>query len=155
MSNYYHKGSKVTVPGIGTEPHFENMRFSRSTKLITASAETLTAEDFGKICFVTMSTGSDVAITLPAPTAGGVLTFINQLTPSGTGDLVITAPTTDTIVAMSNGDADADGASNLLADTVTIEAASVGGERIEFVADGTYWYCFALQNVIGSITFAG
>jgi hypothetical protein len=120
-----------------------------------AATTVLLDDDFGKVIFLSQSGSSDSAITLPPPTAGGTLTFIVATTPSGSGDVVISSPTTDTIVAMSAADSGADGATNLLADTVTVEAASIGGERIEFIADGTYWYCYVHQNAVGSVTFAG
>ena len=137
--------------------HIPIMQTVAATTTIAGVAATtvLKDDDFGKTIFLTQSGGSDSAITLPPPTNGGQLTFIVASTPGGTGDIVISSPSTDTIVAMSTADAGADGASNLLADTVTVEAASIGGERMEFVADGTYWYCFAYQNAVGSITFAG
>tara|TARA_Y100001963_G_scaffold70001_1_gene97460 strand:+ start:498 stop:953 length:456 start_codon:yes stop_codon:yes gene_type:complete len=122
---------------------------------VTNAARTLEDVESGSIVFCAITGSSDVAITLPAPAAGLYFTFINAVTPSGSGDAVITPTTADTIVSMGNGDADADGFSNLLADSVTIEAASVGGERIELVSDGTYWYSFAFQNVVGSITTTG
>ena len=137
--------------------HLPKMQIVPPTRKIAGVAATtvLLDDDFGKVIFLSQTGSSDSAITLPPPTNGGQLTFIVASTPGGTGDIVLSSPTVDTIVAMSTADAGADGASNLLADTVTVEAASIGGERMEFVADGTYWYCFVYQNAVGSITFAG
>ena len=137
--------------------HIPIMQTVAKTRTIAGVAATtiLKDDDFGMTIFLTQSGGSDSAITLPPPTNGGQLTFIVASTPGGTGDIVISSPSTDTIVAMSTADAGADGASNLLADTVTVEAASIGGERMEFVADGTYWYAFASMNAVGSITTTG
>ena len=120
-----------------------------------AVARTLTQEESGSVVMVAMSGAADVAVTLPAKKAGLNYKFVNTLTPSGDGDLVITADAVDTIVAISTGDAAADGAKNLLADTVTIEAAATGGEVIEFECDGSFWYCTVIQDVVGSVTFAG
>ena len=137
--------------------HIPIMQTVAATTTIAGVAATtvLKDDDFGKTIFLTQSVVSDSAITLPPHTNGGQLTYIVASTPGGTGDIVISSPSTDTIVAMSTADAGADGASNLLADTVTVEAASIGGERIELVGDGTYWYCYVHQNAVGSITFAG
>ena len=118
-------------------------------------AKTLTQEESGSVIMVAMSGNSDVAVTLPAKKAGLNYKFVNALTPSGNGDLVITGDVADTIVAITVADAAADGASNLLADTVTIEAASIGGEVIEFECDGSFWYCTVIQSAIGSVTFNG
>lgn len=120
-----------------------------------AVAKTLLQEESGSVLMVAMSGDADIAVTLPAKKAGLHYKFVNTLTPSGSGDLVITADAVDTIVAISTGDADADGAKNLLADTVTIEAAATGGEVIEFECDGSFWYCTVIQDVVGSVTFAG
>lgn len=126
-----------------------------NTITVTASDRVLLDEESGSIVFCAISGSSDIAITLPAAAVGLKFTFINALTPSGSGDAVITAATADTIVAMGAADAAADGASNLLADTVTIEAASIGGERLDCVSDGSFWYVYAHANAVGSVTFAG
>ena len=127
----------------------------KNTITVVATARTLEDVESGSIVFCTITGSSDIAITLPTPAVGLYFTFINAATPSGSGDAVITPTGTDTIVAMSAADSGADGASNLLADTVTIEAASIGGERLDVVCDGTFWYCYVHQNAIGSVTFAG
>ena len=122
---------------------------------VTNAARTLEDVESGSIVFCAITGSSDIAITLPTPAAGLYFTFINAATPSGSGDAVITPVATDTIVSMGAADSGADGPTNLLADTVTIEAASIGGERIDLVSDGTYWYAYAHQQAVGSITFAG
>ena len=126
-------------------------------KLALGAGDTkiLKDDDFGKVFMCEQSGGTDSAVTLPPATAGGTLTFIVSLTPSGTGDMVISAATADTIVFAGAADAGADGDSNLLADSFTIEAAAVGGERIECVADGTYWYVYAHMGAVGGVTTTG
>ena len=119
------------------------------------TARIFTQEESGSVVMVTMTDGNDVVYTLPALKAGLNFKFINCLTNAGAGDAIITSADVDTIVAISTADAGADGAKNLLADTVTIEAAATGGETIEFECDGSFWYCTVIQDVIGSITFAG
>ena len=151
-------GFVKTTDTAGSEvKHLPKLQYCPPTMRIAGAAATtvLLDDDFGKVIFLTQSGSSDSAITLPPPTEGGHLTMIVAATPSGSGDIVISSPTSDTIVAMSSADSGADGASNLLADTVTVEAASIGGERIEWIADGTYWFCYVHQNAVGSITFAG
>jgi len=127
----------------------------KNTITVIAADRVLEDVESGSIVFCAITGGTDINITLPTAAAGLHFTVINAVTPAGSGDAVIAPPVADTLVSMSNGDADADGISNLLADSVTIEAASVGGERIELVSDGTYWYSFAFQNVVGSITTTG
>ena len=122
---------------------------------VVAADRTLEDVESGSIVFCAITGSTDIAITLPTPAVGLYFTFINAATPSGTGDAVITPTGTDTIVSMGAADTGADGPTNLLADTVTIEAASIGGERIDIVCDGTFWYAYAHQQAVGSVTFAG
>ena len=137
--------------------HIPQIQIAPVTMAIAGVVQTtvLKDDDFGKVIFLTQSGGSDSAITLPPATAGGTLTFIVASTPGGAGDIVITAATADTIVFAAAADSGADGATNLLADSFTVEAAAIGGERIECVADGSFWYVYAHQGIIGAITAAG
>tara|TARA_R110002050_G_scaffold298344_1_gene461551 strand:+ start:553 stop:1053 length:501 start_codon:yes stop_codon:yes gene_type:complete len=143
---------------IGSEVlYIPRMQMAPVTMNIAGVVQTtvLKDDDFGKVIFLTQTGGSDSAITLPPATAGGTLTFIVALTPGGAGDIVITAAVADTIVFAASADAGADGATNLLADSFTVEAAAIGGERIECVSDGSFWYVYAHQGVIGAVTAAG
>ncbi len=153
------KGFLVATETVGEDvvhlPKLQAAAVVEKLELGAGGSKVLTANDFGKVFMCEQSGGTDSAVTLPAATSGGTLTFIVSLTPSGTGDMVISAATADTIVFSGNGDADADGASNLLADSFTIEAAAVGGERIDCVADGSFWYVNARMNAVGSITTTG
>jgi len=114
----------------------------------------LTQEDSGSAVLVTVTIATNVAVTLPAAKAGLEFKFVNCVSNAAAGDLVISAAVAGTIVALSAGDADADGATDLAADSVTIEAASVGGEVIDFICDGTTWFASVKQSAIGSVTFA-
>ena len=102
-----------------------------------------------------MTGNANKTVTLPAAKAGLNFKFVVAASPSGSGDLIIASAVADTIVGLTSADADADGASNGAADTVTIEAAAVGGEVIECLCDGTKWYAFAHQSAVDSITLAG
>ena len=137
------------LPIIQTAPVVEFL------ELGAGGSKVLLDDDFGKVFMCKQSGGSDSAVTLPPATAGGTLTFIVALTPSGAGDMVFSAATADTIVFAGSADAGADGDSNLLADSFTIEAAAVGGERIECVADGSFWYVYAHQGAVGGVTATG
>ena len=131
-----------------------NCQFLNTIKVTDADV-TLEDVDSGSVVFCSISGSSDIAINLPAPALGLNFTIINALTPSGSGDAVITPVTADTLVVMGAADSGADGMTNLLADSVTIEAASIGGERIDCVADETRWYIYAHMQAVGSITTTG
>ena len=49
--------------------------------------------------------------------------------------------TTCTVAVVTHPVATVAGQTNHAADTVTLEAASIGGEWIQFISDGTFWYC--------------
>ena len=153
------KGFLVASETAGSDvvhlPKLQSAAVVEKIELGAGGSKVMTESDFGKVFLCEQSGGTDSAVTLPAATSGGTLTFIVSLTPSGTGDMVISSATADKIVFSGNGDADADGASNLLADSFTIEAAAVGGERIDCVADGEFWYVNARMNAVGSITTTG
>ena len=136
-------------------PKLQSAAVVEKLALGAGGSKVLTANDFGKVFMCEQSGGTDSAVTLPAATSGGTLTFIVSLTPSGTGDMVISSATADTIVFAAAADSGADGPSHLLADSFTIEAAAVGGERIECVADGTYWYVYAHQGAVGGVSATG
>ena len=153
------KGFLVASETAGSDvvhlPKLQSAAVVEKLALGAGGSKVLTANDFGKVFLCEQSGGTDSAVTLPAATSGGTLTFIVSLTPSGTGDMVFSSATADTIVFAGSADAGADGDSNLLADSFTIEAAAVGGERIECVADGTYWYVYAHQGAVGGVTTTG
>ena len=73
MGNYYHKGNKVLIKGLGVEPQLENFRHSVSTKAVAADTQ-LSGEDSGKVIFC--SGASAIDITLPSPVAGYNFKFI-------------------------------------------------------------------------------
>ena len=244
----------------------------RKTRTVTSSDVTLYDYDSGDVIFLAITGSSDVTITLPEPNpkkTGLNFTFIAAASPSGSGDAVITAASTDTIVTQaivpaataqapvytitaagalvasntidmdvydnpitqttfatnsdttmaaiatklqalssittaavtseSGSTADdrvitvtganpgvpvvlstpivASGSSqttfavacttqpmldtaaasgiNLLADNVKLETAALGGEWLEFISDGTYWYCRATGNTVDAITLNG
>ena len=153
------KGFLTATNAAGSEvvhlPKLQAASVVEKIELGAGGSKVLTENDFGKVFLCEQSGGTDSAVTLPAATSGGTLTFIVSLTPSGTGDMVISAATADTIVFAGAADSGADGPSNLLADSFTIEAAAVGGERIECVADGTYWYVYAHQGAVGGVSATG
>ena len=69
--------------------------------------------------------------------------------------MVISGAVADKMIVVINGDADADGPNNTAADSITFEAAGVGGERIDCVSDGDIWYVQGHQTVVGAISTTG
>jgi len=153
MANYLDISTKSVNQGQGRLPKLRGQICPVVT--VTTAATTLYDYQSGATVFLTISGGSDVVITLPEVAAGLNFTFVATASPSGAGDAVITAATADTIAVLVGPDSGADGTFDAAADTVTLEAAALGGEVIRFVSDGTKWYAFAHQAAIGSVTYAG
>tara|TARA_R100000315_G_C5135082_1_gene77196 strand:+ start:84 stop:587 length:504 start_codon:yes stop_codon:yes gene_type:complete len=153
------KGFLVATETAGSDVvHLPKLQAAAVVEKITlgaGGAKVLTANDYGKIFLCTQSGGTDSAVTLPAAAAGGTLTFISAASPGGTGDMVISGAVADKMIVVINGDADADGPNNTAADSITFEAAGVGGERIDCVSDGDIWYVQGHQTVVGAISTTG
>jgi hypothetical protein len=112
------------------------------TFTVTTAALTLEDVDSGAVIFLTISGSSDVAITLPSVAKGLHFKFVATASPSGSGDAVITSADNDDINYFMGPDSGADGSLTAASDTVTLEAAALGGEVIDFVCDGTTWHAF-------------
>ena len=153
MANYLDISTKSVEQGKGRLPKLRGQICPVVT--VTTAATTLYDYQSGATVFLTISGGSNVVITLPEVAAGLNFTFVATASPSGAGDAVITSATADTIAICLGPDAAADGTFAAASDTVTLEAAALGGEVIRFVSDGAKWYAFANQPAVGSVTTAG
>ena len=153
------KGFLTATNAAGSEvvhlPKLQSASVVETIELGAGGTKVLTANDYGKTFLCTQSGGTDSAVTLPTAAAGGTLTFIAAASPSGTGDMVISGATADKMMVLINGDADGDGPNNTAADSITIEAAAVGGERIDMVTDGDIWYVNGHQSVVGALSTTG
>jgi len=149
MGNYYHKGSKVLVPGIGAEPQLENFRHSVATETLAADT-TLTAEDSGKTIFV--SGASAIDVTLPSPVAGMNFKFIIT---NVTADVdIVQAGSSDdfvgTIMGVSANDSAVSGDTKIIFDQ---SGGSVVGDWVFLACDGTNWYVQGLCDANGGVVF--
>jgi hypothetical protein len=153
MANYLDISTKSVNAGKGRLPKLRGQICPVVT--VTTAATTLYDYQSGATVFLTIAGGSDVVITLPEVAAGLNFTFVATASPSGAGDAVITAATSDTIDICIGPDSGADGTFGVAKDTVTLEAAALGGEVIRFVSNGVKWYAFANQPTVGSVTYAG
>ena len=141
MANYLDLSNKSVEKGEGRLPKFRGHIYPTIT--VTTADKTLKDYESGSIVFLTISGSSDVTITLPAVTQAGLwFRFIATASPSGTGDAVITSAAGDDINYFEGPDSAADGNYTTASDTVTLEAAALGGEIIDFVSDGTNWQAF-------------
>jgi len=157
MANYLDISTKSVNAGQGRLPKFRGHIYPTIT--VTTSNRQLYDYESGSIVFLTISGSSDLAITLPAVGQAGLwFRFIATASPSGTGDAVITSAggsSGDDINYFMGPDADADGTLTAASDTVTLEAASLGGEVIDFVSDGTTWHAHGYVGAHNATSTAG
>ena len=144
MANYLDISTKSVNAGQGRLPKFRGHIYP--TIAVTTSARQLYDYESGSIVFLTISGNSDVAITLPA---------VGQAGPSGNGDAVITSTAGDDINYFEGPDKEADGNLTVASDTVTLEAASLGGEIIDFISDGTTWHAHGYVGSHDATSTAG
>ena len=95
--------------------------------------------------------GVDGVITVTGENPGVPVVLSAPIVASGSSQTTFTvACTTQPML-----DTAAASGSNLLADNVKLETAALGGEWLEFISDGTYWYCRTTGNTIDAITLNG
>jgi hypothetical protein len=149
MSNYYHKGNKAFLNGIGVEPQLENFRHSVSTKVVSADT-TLTGEDSGKVIFC--NGGSAVDITLPSPVAGYNYKFIVTDT-TAVVEVIVADGADDFVGTIIDGAGTSDTA--VTGDTkVQFKTTAVPGDWVFLVCDGTNWYVQGNCDVADAVEFA-
>jgi hypothetical protein len=150
MSNYYHKGSKVLIKGLGVEPQLENFRHMVATKSVSADT-TLSGEDSGKVIFC--SGASAVDITLPSPVAGYNFKFIVTDVTNDV-DIVQAGSSDDFVGTIVNGAGGSDSAT--ASDTKIVFDQSGGvvvGDWVFLVCDGTNWYVQGNCDASGGVVF--
>tara|TARA_R100001129_G_scaffold178137_2_gene153632 strand:- start:1292 stop:1756 length:465 start_codon:yes stop_codon:yes gene_type:complete len=154
MANYLDISTKSVNAGQGRLPKFRGHIYPTIT--VTTSARELYDYESGSIVFLTISGSADVAITLPAVSQAGLwFRFIATASPTGAGDAVITSAAGDDINYFEGPDSGADGSYTTASDTVTLEAAALGGEIIDFVSDGTNWYAYGRVGSDDATSTAG
>jgi hypothetical protein len=121
-------GHKALVPGDST-----------AAKIATKLADAINSE-----------AGLDITATNPTTTT--VLLTMDET--GAHGNTTITSDFSNSTVpaAFTGG---SDGGNNLLSDNVTVEAASIGGEWLEFMADDNFWYCKVTKSDNPSMTMQG
>ena len=150
MSNYYHKGNKAFLNGIGVEPQLENFRHSVSTKVVAADI-TLSGEDSGKVIFCDGSSAID--ITLPAPVAGYRFKFIVTDVTADV-DIIQDAGTSDFVghlEGLSNISAASSSSTKIVFDQ---SGGAAVGDFCELLCDGTNWYVQGGGAANGGVVFA-
>ena len=112
----------------------------------------ITAAESGKTFFLNSAT--EFVSTLPAPAAGLNYTFIVKAAPSGADYTVVTNGGADILIGMVTcATADDLGAYDNNADVITFEdGASIVGDWVRVISDGTSWYYSGACHVAEGIT---
>ncbi len=117
---------------------------------------TLDARDSGKL--IVMAPNS-TEVTLPSPAAGMHFTIVqsgdydtavNLVNQAGSSDDFVGAFFGSTQGESAGTDADPAAAANT---KITFAAASLAGDKVHLVSDGTKWYVSAFAQVYNAITF--
>ena len=118
---------------------------------VTATNE-ITAAESGKTFFLNSAT--EFVSTLPAPSAGLNYTFIVKAAPSGANYTVVTNGGADILIGMVTcATADDLGAYDNNADVITfVGGASIVGDWVRVISDGTSWYYSGACHVAEGIT---
>ena len=159
MGNYYHKGSKTFVPGIGVEPQFDNLRSMRRLKAWAASM-TLTPEDSGSWVYASDATAG--TLTLPAASGNEGVWFDIFIQKAQTGDTHIAAVAGDYFeggVFIADADTATENIEFHLAattedDWINLDSDAKGrlaGGRLTLVCDGTKWHVTGNLNGTGTL----
>ncbi len=95
--------------------------------------------------------------TLPAPAAGLRYTFIVSGAPAGVDYTIVTTASANIITTNIDARGTADAGDSLTGqDTITfVQAASIVGDHVTCISDGTNWFCFGAADVAAGITSAG
>jgi hypothetical protein len=112
----------------------------------------ITAAESGKTFFLNSAT--EFVSTLPAPAAGLNYTFIVKAAPSGADYTVVTNGGDDILIGMVTcATADDLGAYDNNADVITfVDGASIVGDWVRVISDGTSWYYSGASHVAEGIT---
>lgn len=142
------------VPTSATQWYAANRNGVKS-QVLTALA-TLTAADNGKTFF--LNSGTEFAVTLPAPFLGAKFKFIVAAAPAAASYTIVTPASAQIIFGhnlTSDGNA-ADTEPTGGATTITfVDGQAVVGDMVELESDGTNWYARGTSAVPAGITLTG
>lgn len=120
------------------------------TEVITAT-NTITAAESGTTYFLNSTTGS--AQVLPTAAAGLTYTFIITTVPTS-GNMTVTAPTTDDNIIFGYADVNSTQVLAATEDSINFIASTcVIGDWVTVISDGTNWYVKGASQAAGGITF--
>ena len=144
-------GSALT--GVDEALFVPKIQTAAVTKVVSADT-TLTAADFGKVILMGAN-GVDITLPSCANEAGATLEIILTADyDTAVCTVVQAAATQDFFGNHYDSTAGTSGDSGAAANTkITFSSASVKGDRVELLSDGSVWYVKAFGKADGAITF--
>lgn len=122
------------------------------TVVTLTAASTLTSAQSGTTFF--LSSATEFATTLPAPSAGLTYTFIVGAAPSGASYTIVTASSANIIKGQAVNAAGVAGDTGTADDTISfVDGQSVAGDQVSLISDGTSWFAKAFCAVAAGVTF--
>ena len=132
------------------------------TRELTSTTALNASEDCGRVFFLNSTT--EFTTTLPAIADAGPgwwCKFIVKSAPSGAAYVITENAASDTDKIITNGinelevDTSDDGPSNTGHTTVSFaDGVAITGDFVEFLCDGTNWYCTGQTKADGGVTLA-
>ncbi len=148
--------SNVITCAVDGEPLTSTTYSGSSDQTLQALATKLAATSLIESAVVTVQggnqTGTDDRAIVITGLKSGVEISLSDITVTGgasqaSWEIATTKQPVDAVAAGIT--------TNLLADNVKLEIAALGGEWIEFVSDGEYWYCRATVANAGAVSLNG
>jgi hypothetical protein len=122
------------------------------TVVTLTAASTLTAAQSGSTFF--LSSATEFATTLPAPSAGLNYKFIVKAAPSGASYTIVTTSSANIIKGQAVNAAGAAGDTGTADDTISfVDGQAVAGDMVTVISDGTSWFAYGVCAVAAGITF--
>lgn len=122
------------------------------TVVTLTAASTLTAAQSGSTFF--LSSATEFATTLPAPSAGLNYKFIVKAAPSGASYTIVTTSSANIIKGQAVNAAAGAGDTGTADDTISfVDGQAVAGDMVTVISDGTSWFAYGVCAVAAGITF--
>lgn len=144
--------SKLTIDSTGA-------RVRRSVEIATAQ-DTITAAECGRVFF--LNSGTEFALTLPAPALGLEYTFIVTAAPATASYTVVTEGGCQVMaghvlsVDLAGTDSGTDVEGTATGTTITfVDGVSLVGDRAHVISDGTSWFASCVAGHPSGITITG
>lgn len=120
---------------------------------VVITTNVIAAAENGRTYYLALAAG--FTSTLPAPALGLRFLFVVQIAPTGAPYVITTNAGANVIYGMMVERAGGAGVAGAAQDTQNlVHNQSIIGDWVEYVSDGTNWYCHGMVDVSAGTTFA-